>query len=66
MLYPGDKIVYGCVIVFDKTALGLIGALNEPSLGLQKMCSADSHWKFIKIVTDGHSVNKLAVKMLTV
>ena len=31
---------------------------------LETMCSADGHWEYVKIVTDGHSVNKLAVKMM--
>ena len=49
----------------SKKTLSLLGALELDQLHLGDMCESDSNFKFLNIVTDGLSVNKLAAKMMT-
>ena len=48
----------------SQTSLCLLGWLTLKSLGLDVMRTSDGHWEFVKIVTDGHIVNKVAVGIL--
>ena len=56
-----------CIALFDstKSAISLLGGLELDQLGLDKFVTSDANYKFLNIVADGSSVNRLAVRMIT-
>ena len=52
------------LLAHTKTALSMLGALELDQLCLDVFNRADGNYKFLNLVSDGSSVNKLAVRML--
>ena len=56
----------GGLLIHSENALSLLGALELDKLSLDVFVASDANYKFLNIVTDGSSVNKLAVRIMTI
>ena len=49
---------------FDRSSLGILGALKTDEWGIPDMCSDDDSWRVLAVVCDNANANKLVFRHL--